>query len=136
MNSPPSITFGQVLRKTTALHSQKQTEKSQVFCILRFSRNQFLSKKREVFPIFLRNGSADRAENFFAGTSNILGCVFFLVSRNLVLKKFGSLYKLSTIAKNMTFRKPFSILLLIFDVDGSFKKTHTHTHTPIWVYLL
>ena len=53
-------------------------------------------------------------------------CIF-LVSQNLVLKKFGSLYKLSTIAKTKTFRELFSILLLIFDEDGFFfKNTHTH----------
>ena len=63
-----------------------QTEKSTKFCILRFSRNEFLRAKTEVFPLFLGNGSADRAEIFLQVLQTFWGVYFFWFVEILLLK--------------------------------------------------
>jgi hypothetical protein len=66
--------------------------------ILNFAQNRFLGNRKKFHPLFLQNGWTDQSENFFMSSSAILEWTFFF-RRNLVSKKFGSLYKILTSEK-------------------------------------
>ena len=92
----------------------------------------FISKpgfeQQKTFSLFLRNGWADRAENFSTNTRCKSGCFFFLFPRNLVSVKFVRPYKIYRIKKTLVFDKVFSILLLLTcenDIFSKRKKTGT-----------
>ena len=109
-------------------NKKSENEKKKNF-FLGFSQNQFFSDRKEVFPLFLPNGWADRAQNFFASTLVKLGCEFFFVSRNLVSKKFGRSYKTQILQKKR-FSARFSVFCFSCLMKTIFfKKKHTHSNS-------
>jgi hypothetical protein len=111
------------------IHNEKKL-KNKNFQYFEFFSKSVLSNRKKVSPLFLQSGWTDRVENFFMSSSARMGCVFCFL-RNVVSKKFGSLYNILTIEKKKVFDSVFSILLLVTFVDGIFQKKHD-TH-PDWV---
>lgn len=113
--------------------TKKETEREKKnFFVLRFSRNRFLNKKNEVFPLFLRNGWADRAEIFFTDTPNEFRCGFFFFFENISPLQYGDFRKTSTVWKTAVFQRYLQHFAFSDVLNRQFSKQKKKPHLD-WI---